>query len=176
MDNTPPAPEYIQPPAYDPYSIDFKFMVFQGNPKLDSIYYWLDGAKEKHKMMRDVFMKLIRMSDENMVADAYHACSTYSFYLWDKSSNKVVHLTPKGTNEDPYQDSLQNVIQGKIAPIRRGNKVIAENNIEYSLMQYGFNTPSEYSTKNMQFSMEKKSTEKEDKFSVLRSLLSGRRK
>jgi hypothetical protein len=172
--DTPPPPEYIQPPAYDPYNIDFKFMVFQGNPKLDSIYFWLDGDRSKHKMMRGVFLKLVAMINEELGAKAYEACNTYSFYLWNKEGKTISHLMPKGTKDDPYPDSIMNVIQGKAVPTQRGAKGVSRT-LEETLAGYGFNTPTDGSMSNLQFSMTPNKPAKEDRFSMIKNLLKGRR-
>jgi hypothetical protein len=174
MGDTPPAS--IPPPPLDPFNIDFNFMVLQGNPRTDSIYFWLDGEKNKHKMMREVFLKLIKLKDEGLVAKAYEACNTYSFYLWDINSKSLIHLTPRGTNDAPYPDSLHKVIQGLAVPREVSSSKFGEKRTIVDVLSgYGFSTPTEYAMDNMQVEITANKPAKEDKFSMLRKLLSGRR-
>lgn len=156
------------------FDIDFSFMVFQGNPKNDCIYYWNDGSKEKHKMMRDVFLHLVKSYDDNLIAKAYEACNTYSFYLWNKEAKSIIHLTPKSTKDDPYPDSVANIIQGKAEP---RHLVKETTTLENVLAGYGFNTPTDFTTGNFQTSIGPvKKDMTGDRFGMIRQLLSGRRK
>lgn len=149
-------------------------MIFQGNPKNDCIYYWNDGAKEKHKMMRDVFLHLVKIHNDFLVAKAYEASNTYSFYLWNKVENSIIHLTPKGTKDDPYLDSIHNVIQGKTEP---RHLVKESKTLEDTLVSYGFNIPNESTVGNLKTSIGPiKKDHSGDRFGMIRQLLSGRRK
>lgn len=156
------------------FNIDFSFMVFQGNPKNDCIYHWNDGGKEKHKMMRDVFLHLVKLQDDSLTAKAYEACNTYSFYLWNKAENTITHLTPKGTKDDPYPDSRYNVIQGLVEP---RHLVKETRTLEDVLVGYGFNVPTEGTVGNLQTSIGPvKKDYSGDRFGMIKQLLSGRKR
>ena len=170
---TPEQIEPIQLPPYDPYSIVFDIMVFQGMPKYNKIYFWLDGSASKQSMKQDVFIKLVRMSNENLVHDAYEASITYSFYLWNKVENRISHLMMRATDLQ-YSDSINNIIQGKVQPKKKG--VQERRTLEEVLVGYGFNVPTNKTVQDLQVSMIPNAPTKDDRFSLIRSLLSGRRK
>ena len=168
-----PIPAVSLEAPYDPYNIVFSYMIFQGNPKHNAVYYWLDDSSSKHKMMQDVFLNLVRKVNDNLVHSAYEYSNTYSFYIWDKEANTITHLTPNA-QASQYSDSIQRVVQGKDKPKKIGDNRSSKTQEEI-IAGFGFNVPSEKTVGNMQMSIINNKPDKEDRFEMLRNILSGRR-
>ena len=139
--------------------LDFQFMVIQGNPKQDSIYYWVDGEKVRRSMKHDQFMELVRLKTPQLVGEAHNHAMTYSFALYSLPDNKISHLFPLA-QDTVYPDNVAAVVQGKktgkIPMLVRKKQTIQE-----TLMGYGFTFPTDGSMQNLQVSLEKKNIEKE---------------
>jgi hypothetical protein len=139
--------------------LDFQFMVFQGNPKQDSVYYFLDGEKVRRSIKHDQFIELVRLKAPQLVGEAHNHAITYSFFLWSIPDAKIVHLSPL-TQNMIYPDNRTAVIlgkkTGKIPTLIKQKKTIQE-----MLMGYGFSFPTDMSIQNLQTSLEKRNMEQE---------------
>lgn len=120
------------------------------------ISYYVDGESSRRAMKIDDFIDLVRTVSPDLVADAYKACQTYSFYLFNKIDGNVTHLTPRPGDDTLYPDNLVAVTHGKKP------KLIAEKkSIEDTLAGYGFNIPTADSMKNLKVTLAPQQTERD---------------
>jgi hypothetical protein len=147
-------------------TITFQFIVFQPNPRRGSLSYWVDGESTRRFMKIEDFIELINTNTPTASRDAYSACQTYSFYLYNPSDEKVIHLTPTASPNDLPPDHLNAVVHGTAPRITKSNRTIEE-----ILSSYGFNTPSDSSMQNLKVTLSPQATEEDGLFARLRGMI-----
>lgn len=135
---------------------NFTFIVFQACPSRGMISYYVDGETSRRAMKIEDFLAIVQGITPDLVADAYKACQTYSFYLYNVADLKITHLTPRPGDDTLYPDNLVAVTHGKKP------KLIAEKkSIEDTLAGYGFNIPTADSMKNLKVTLAPQQTERD---------------
>ena len=132
--------------------LDAKYIVFQGNPRQESINYWIDGEKVKRTMKIKDFLDIIKSKCPEIMKEVYDASNTYSFSLISFPDHTITHLMPKLENNPPYPDSINNLIFGK----KEKHLITEKQSVIDVLNSYGFNLPSAQSIQNLQVTLEKK--------------------
>jgi hypothetical protein len=135
--------------------INFTYMVFQSWNDKGYIFYYLDGNQSRRTLNIPSFLQMIQDKFPTLMHDAHEACKSASFHLLDANEKTITHLFPSA-NEEPYLDSIQQIMNDKRAGKRTKTLIGEKKSMNEILNQYGFNAPSKDNIDNMRVTLEKK--------------------
>ena len=115
----------------------FTFLIFQGVPHQNKVYYWVDGQSTKRIASAHEFMDVIQQLDPPLLGEFRKAVLTYSFYLYSVPDHQIQSLPPQ-TLSTPYRDSVMQIISDEIA---KTEKMQSQRNLAAYLAGLGFNEP-----------------------------------
>ena len=115
----------------------FTFLIFQGVPHQNKVYYWVDGQATKRTASASEFLESLQGLDPQLLGEFRKAILTYSFYMYSVPDHQVQSLPPQ-TVASSYKDSVMQIISNEMA---KTEKLQSQRNLAAYLAGLGFNEP-----------------------------------